>query len=542
MTRFTMDEDITAERPSATDAAPPDERTPHRGPQPTTRRRYLVGAAAVGVAGAAGAYSAPARAETFADEIDAYSERFGTIVDVTEAGADDTGGTSITKVVNKQTADDTLLVFPPGEYFIDDQVRFTGYTNFGMVGNDATLVPADVHDYDGPKYRMFRFGVQYRPGRDLLFEGFTIDQTADDTGVRVLEAFVEDGLEVRDVTVLGQHDSGAFGPALLSVTEPDGSGVVERFEAADGAAWVDDTPDPLGLWRGPTGILLSGYHRGTMELRDCVLGGFPDNGLYGCTNGTVRVVGGHYENSNAASIRLGGTECVVRGATITVDENPAHFRNQRGIRLDDGANCLVDDVTIDLSAPNGHALSVLADVEYARIQNTTVTIAERVNHGIVVSPGAGPAHIFDTDVVIHGGGNAIQIGGTDEGPVVCKGVRVWGQASGAGFRHAIRCNRNDCEFRKIKVWQPGPDYRRGIVFNGDDCLLYDAQFKTRHHPVWVNGDGAWMEANTLESYDDYAAIRLNDRSSTATIKENTLYNGVLDLGCDGLRMYGNVIE
>jgi len=527
---------------STTAAAPPTT-DPATG-LPTTRRRYLAGTVALGVLGGVGLLASPAAAtETFADVLASYSDRFGTIIDVTEAGADNTGNQPITGVLRTLVDDDTLLVFPPGTYAMDEQLRFTGFTNFGLLGNDATIVPANVYDYAGPQYRLFRLGVQYRPGRDLLFRGFTIDQSAPDTGVRVIESFVEDGLEVRDILIQGQHDSGAFGPALTAVMDPAGSGHIQNFSAADGGAWVSDTPDPLGLWRGPTGMLLSKYHAGTLEIRDCTLGGFPDNGLYGHTTGTVNVVGGLFKNSNAASIRLAGTNCTVDGTTVTVDENPAHFRNQRGIRLDEGTGFRISNVTVNLPAPNGDAISVLSGVASARIEGTTVSIGDRVNHGIVISPGAGPADIVDTDVVIDGGGNAIQINGTDEGPVVVEGVSIRGTASGAKFRHAIRCERNGCEFRGVTVRQSGPDKRRAIVFNGDDCLLYKGDFKTTHHPVIDNSAGTWMETNTLESYGGYAAIRLNNSSSDATIKDNTLYYGVLDLGCDGLRMYGNdVVE
>ena len=80
------------------------------------------------------------------------------------------------------------------------------------------------------------------------------------------------------------------------------------------------------------------------------------------------------------------------------------------------------------------------------------------------------------------------------------------------------------------------------MFNGDDCLLYDSVCKSRNQPLWINGDGAWVEANYLESYDDYEAIRLNDGSAGVTIKDNTLVNGILDEGTAGLRMYGNDLE
>lgn len=498
-----------------------------------TRRAYLRGATALGVAGVATGLAAPASAST------SYDSRFSTVIDVVEAGADNTGTESITDVLRNNADDDTLLSFPSGTYYMDEQFRFSGFSNFGMVGSDATLLPAPIGDFQGPTYRLFRLGVTYAPGTDLLIDGFTVDQTADNTGIRVVEAMITDGLEVRNVTVNGKHDSGTWGPGFFSVTDPKGSGVVEAFEAPDGGAWVSDTPNPIGLWRGPTGILLSRYHEGTITLRDCVLGGFPDNGLYGVTNGTVRVVGGTYENSHVASVRLAGQDCLVRDATVRVTENPTHFTNQRGIRLEGGAGFTIDNVSVDLQQPNGHGISIKNDVSSARLESSKVTVADVPNHGIVLSPGCGDVDIVGTDVEIDGSGNAIQINGTDAGKVVCEKVQVWGQASGRTWRHAIRCNRNNCEFRGVEIWQPGPHLRRALVLNGDDCLVYNVLFRSRHHPIVVNGAGEWVQGSTLECYDDYAAIRLNDSSADVTIKDNALKDGVLNKGCARLRMYGN---
>jgi len=489
-------------------------------------RRTFV--AALGVAAVGWAAAGPAAASEYAD-----------VVNVVDEGADDTGGESITPVLyrcRRKYGDDTLLTFPDGTYFMDAQFRFTGFTRFGLTGPGATIVPADYYGFDGPQYRLFRLGTNDDPGRNLQFEGFTVDQTAKDTGIRVLETVVHDGLAVSDITVTGFHDSGTWGPARFCVTDPGGSGTVTRFKAPDGGEKSVNAPGDLD--RGPTGILISRSHRGTIELRDCVLGGFPDNGLYGTSDGTIRVVGGHYENSDTASIRLRGYDCLVKDATVTVDANPQGFANQRGIRLDAGTGFRLSNVTIDLAKPNGHAVTLMDHVGRTRIEDSAITVGDRVNHGIVVESGANATAIVDTDVKLAGGGNAVHIEDGD-GAVVCERMIISGMASGATFRHAIRCNRDGCEFRGLEIWQPGPHKRRAIVFNGDDCLLYDSLCKVRQIPVLVNGTGAWIEANDLESYDDWPAIKLADTSADVTIKDNTLKNGVLNDGSSGLRMYGN---
>lgn len=509
-----------------------DERTD------TSRRSYLE-AVAAGIAlpflgGRAGAAS-PSR-------IDSLSDQYGTVVDVVEAGADDTGTESITPILDAHAGDDTLLVFPPGRYRMTEEFRHCGFNHFGMVGNDATLVPGNYYEFEGPERRLFRLGVYHNPGRDLLVEGFTVDQTAPDTGIRTIEAQVSDGLTVRDIDIVGIHDAGTWGPGLFDVMERDGTGTVERFRARDGGAWVSETPNAGNWWRGPSGILVSRYHRGTVELADCELGGFPDNGVYaGNANGTVVVRGGRYANSHASNIRIGGHHSRIEGATVVVDRNRENFTNQRGIRLDQGSWLQVLDTTVRLDRPNGNAITVLDETESARIRGTTVVQrTERTNQAIVVESEAGPTYVQQSSVEMHGSGNAVEIkGGNDPGEVGCSNLTVTGPASGRVFRNAIRVERDDCQFRGLSIDQPGSHYRRALEINADNCLVYRGRYESTHHPIVVNGTGAWIESVSADSYDDYAAIRLNDSSADAKIKNNSLAGGVLDLGCEGLSMYGN---
>ncbi|ELZ10990.1 hypothetical protein C479_09273 [Halovivax asiaticus JCM 14624] len=472
------------------------------------------------------------------------SDEYGTVVNVADAGADTTGTESITWVLDAHAGDDTLFVFPPGRYRMNEEFRHTGFDHFGMVGTDATIVPGDYYEFEWFNRRLFRLGVYHDPGHDLLVEGFTIDQTAPDTGIRAIEAQISDGLTVRDVTINGTHDSGTWGPGLFDVTDPDGTGIVEGFRAPAGAEWVSNTPNAGNLWRGPTGIMVSRYHRGTVELADCQLGGFPDNGVYaGNANGTVIVRRGVYRNSHASNLRIGGDGSRIVGATVIVDDNHEYFTNQRGIRLDQGSWLQVLDTAVVLEQPNGNGITVLDGVESARIHNSSVTQhTDRTNQAIVVEEFAGPTYVQQSRVEMHGGGNAIEIKGVGEpGEVGCSDVTITGPASGAVFRNAIRCERDNCEFRGLDIDQPGSDYRRALEINADDCLVYEGTYESTHHPIVVTGTGTWIESAEMNSYDGYEAIRLTDTSADVRLKANTLVGGVLDLGCDGLSMSGNAI-
>ena len=152
----------------------------------TSRRSYLKLATAVaasaGVVGTATAGS--------------LDDEYGTVVDVTEAGADPDGNESITPIIEELEGDDTLLKFPPGRYYVDQRIRVTDREHFGMVGDDATLVPATYDEYDDLgdwNYKLFRLGVDYAPMTDLRVENFTVDMSAANTGVRALDVVVAGG-------------------------------------------------------------------------------------------------------------------------------------------------------------------------------------------------------------------------------------------------------------------------------------------------------------------------------------------------------------
>ncbi|QCS42892.1 hypothetical protein [Natrinema versiforme] len=489
------------------------------------RRSYLKGCL-VGLGTAVSAGGVVSATDSENDREDEYE----TVVDVVEAGADDSGSESVTPVLREHVDDDTLLEFPEGRYYMDEQLRLTSFENVGFVGEDATLVPATYREFDGPQYRLFRMGTSDAPGRDLRFEGFHVDQTASETGIRVLSAQVEDGLVVTNVFVDGVHDSGTWGPGLFNVTDPDGSGRVERFCASDGGRHVDETPNAGTMWRGPTGISVDQHHRGTLVFDGCVLGGFPDNGLYvSSETGRVGVDGGRFRNSGTASIRLSGTAGEIRDATITVDENPHDSRGQHAIRLDRGGRFELEGVTVDAPRPNGDAIRVMNDVERASIADSRIAVGDRPNSGIRIDPGVGSATIEDIDIEIDGSGNAVRILGPDATGVDLEDVRITGDAAGTTLRHAIFCERSECRFVGLSVDQRGPDKRRGLELRGDDATVADSEFETTHTPIVVNGaDGVAIEDTRAASAGDGYSLRIIDDSGAVSLAANEFPDGVRD--------------
>lgn len=484
------------------------------------RRSYLssclAGLGAISVAGVAAAHS--------------LEEHYGTVVDVVEEGADDGGNESVTPVLRDLVDDDTLLKFPSGRYYMDEQLRFTDFENVGFVGEDATLVPATYHEFDGPQYRLFRLGTSDSPGRDLRFENFDVDQTAADTGIRVISAEVEDGLSVRRVTVRGVHDSGTWGPGLFNVTAPDGEGHVYSFRASDGGVRVDETPNEGNMWRGPTGIVVNEHHRGALVFENCSLGGFPDNGLYASgETGRIDVERGWFENSATASIRLAGTTGAIRDAVAVVTGNPHDAAGQHAIRLDGGERFELEGVTVDTPRPNGDAIRIMNDVERTAITDSAIKVGYRPATGIRIDPAAGPLTVRNTDIEIHGSANAFRLLGGNGVGADLEDVRITGDAKGMQNRHAIYCERDECRFVNLSIDQPGDYKRRGLELRGEDYLVADGEFETTHTPLVVNGgSGVRIENCDGRSLEGGYSLRITSDSGSVSLANNDFPDGVRD--------------
>lgn len=509
-----------------------------------SRRSFLRGTAATGIS-TLGLLSAVGTGD-----VAAY-EGYDNVVNVVEAGADNTGSESITPVLEDHRADNTAFEFPDGRYYMDSQFRFTGFDNVGFFGQNATLVPANYYDFDGPQYRLFRLGVSYNPGARLQFKGFDVDQTAANTGIRVVEANISDELDVRNIDIYGEHDSGTWGPGMFAITDPNGRGVVDGFRSPDGAVHVSETPNDGNIWRGPTGIMAN-TNVGHLEFKHCQLGGFPDNGLYAVnTDGTIVVNGGVYKNSNGANIRVGGQGSEINYPTVEVDETGPYDRSQRGIRVEKGRKLQVSGAHISVTSPQptSHALSVMNSCESVHIEDTSINITgDKVNHGIVVSPKTGETTIVETDITHEtAGGYPLWILDSDrQEQILAELLTVSGRSGAAhGFRDGIRCERDNCRFSHVTVDQPGRDgaNRNALVTTADDTTVYKGTFRASYRPYIDAGSSNLVRNSDLESYDSgRAAIELYPDVTDAAFKKNRIVNGFRDHGASGTLKWENTYE
>lgn len=461
-------------------------------------------------------------------------DQYRTVVDVRDEGGDASGGESVSALLADLVDDETLLRFPPGRYYMDAQVRASGITNVGLVGDDATLVPADYDDFEGPTYRLFRLGTHYDPGRDIRVADFDVDQRGTGTGIRAFHLSAADSLRLENVDIVGRHDSGTWGPVLVRVTDPGGSGVVSGVRMPDGADWETETPGDL--WRGPTGILVND-HRGHLTVRDCVVNNFPDNGLYVQGEGTVSVRGGRFANSGPVNVRIGAREAAVEGATVVVDDRAPNYRAQIPMRFDYAEAVDVEGVDLALATPNGDALQLRGGVERATIRQSDVSIGAVPASGIVARRGSGPLSVVDVNIDIESSGNAIRALG-DGGSLVVQGGHVGGGATGETLRHAVRCERDGSEFRQLTVDQWGGGRRRGLALLGDDAVVYDCRIQSSDWPVHARGTNVWVEDNYLNSYSGTGSIRIGPSADTVRVKNNELPDGIEDDGGSAVLVTG----
>lgn len=455
---------------------------------------------------------------------------YDTVINVVEAGADNTGGESISPVVQELVDDNTLLKFPEGRYYVDRKVRFTGFENFGIVGDNATLVPAPADEYESES-RMFKFGVHYNPGRNLEVRNFTVDYSAPNTGLRAFDMTVADGLIAENITFEGVHDAGTWGPMHVDIVGSGGYGIVKNVKMPEGGVWTQNTAQdatPSVKW-GPTGFLLSPYHSGRLDVVDTVIGGFPDNGLYDSESpGQVLVKGGRFQNSNSGNIRITGDGSGIYGAHVVVNQNRPEDNGQHGIRLDGGKNLTIADSKIEMTKPNGHAIFARNPVESMMIKDTDVVFRnnnERDSiNAIAMREGAGKLLIDGGSIVQDHAGNALELL-EGEGPAVVKGLSVKGESTGeTGGRNAIYCKRNGSEFHNLDVDLPNGSRRRALGIFADNVLVKGGNYASSGRPITIEGTDVLVRNVTAGSYNGDVAVKVVDGS--AKLLDNTLYEGV----------------
>jgi len=280
-------------------------------------------------------------------------------VNVVEAGASPDGDEPTVPILDDIVGDATTIAFPPGEYLLTQEWRVKSFDDLTILGDDATFRVEEGYDDN-----LFVLGNP-DGANGLTVAGLAFDVSAPETGARPIQGMVSDGLLVRDVTVAGHQDVDQDS-VRFDVTDPDGTGVVERLRLPDGG----DPEYPI------TGCYVGEDHTGTLRFVDCHVAGFPDNGLYASpATGAVIVEGGRYENNDISNVRVSGP-AEVRDVHVRCDTAPDGFSNMRGIRLREGRDIIVEGCTIEMDRVTGSdgAITMSTWLDAATIRDTQIDV------------------------------------------------------------------------------------------------------------------------------------------------------------------------
>lgn len=405
-----------------------------------------------------------------------FADEYGTLVDVVEAGADPAGEETIEPVLQSVADDDTLLYFPEGTYRMGGAIDFPTFRNLALVGGPATIVPES--GYEGYLLLLGWDGG----GRRARVENLTFDLRAPDAGARPLQVLAND-LQVRDVSVVGRQNRGR-GMMRFDVTDPDGTGVVERMALPDGAA----------VETGTVGCLVGPASTGHITFRDCHVEGFPNNGLYASpAKGSVLVEGGYYANNGIANVRVSG-DAVVRGVHVRCDDSSRRLNNMRGIRLRHGRSILVEDCTVELVDVTYSEGAIILEslLESATVRDTTVLVDVDDVYALHVKS---PAR-----------GNPEEGADPADRNVVFEGVSIAGSAANRSTVRVV--DRDDCRFDRLCLHQTGPN-RNGLH------LVRSPGNVLSHALIDVTGEAFVLEQSPLEKINVTVADSTGDAGADA---------------------------
>lgn len=353
------------------------------------------------------------------------ASEYNRVVDMVEAGADNSGDEPIDDVFSEQARDDTLLKFPEGRYRAN-HLGLYGLRHFAMVGENATLVPGNDYEKDW---------ITGMAERDVRIENFTIDSTEQGVSPQ-MDVNVDDDLVVRNIHKHGRNDQEGVALGFHTNTE-SGTALVENVRATDGGKCV--------------GMYVES--EGPVVVRNCHLAGFQDNGLYASVGtAPVRVEGGTFRNNNVAQVRLGSPNSYVKGARIGVDRKVPSDQdnvNMRGVRISDGPGPVkIEDCDIRMTGGEGSGGIVGAfDGGSFDVRNTRIYVGE--DYTTVGSDGSRTSFGIFVDTWTDG----------QSGSRTVENVSITG---GGTFRSAVLIRRDDNTLRNCCINQSGKG-RNGIT-------------------------------------------------------------------------------
>lgn len=429
---------------------------------------------------------------------DQYIDRFDTIYDVTEEGADPTGEEVVDSHIQPLVDDDTLLWFPPGTYRLDD-LAVEDVTNFGIATNEATLKL-------NRRGRAIFLGC--RRVTDLLIDGFTIDNTVSNTAAWCDVRCVGGQNIIRNYTVSGFVDVTSRTNGFTIMVE--GASTSVEFDTVDlgnggiggAAAFVFPRREFYDQSR----------EAGSLTFRDCVMKDWGVEGLYASAHeGPIRVIGGEYANNALAQIRVGAgnapEKTIVRDVSVTVDKIPEYIseesRTLRGIWLKEGDKAVIENCDVTLKNLDRHETpgAIIINNQFGRatIRDSTINTEAVSRPAIVVKR---PTDTYDPG----------WMPSLDKLPeqwnVNLENVTITGESPET---ESIRISgRNGCTISDVSIDKSGNQAGGLHLSNVDDCALESGSIATEQFPVVIDFDGK-----------DECVLEISDPSLTSTDVESS---------------------
>ncbi len=387
----------------------------------------------------------------------AYEDRFRNVVDITDDpyNADSTGEEPIDDALMMAWEDDTLIVFPQGQYKMNQSFRRTGWRDVGLVGQNAVIRHGEVeaisgHTVDEGEYRggtmLFQIGTADQPHQgELVFGGFIFDWARENAGMRGLYAMVGDRAEIRNIAFNGVHDLGTHGNMRVATMAPDAFAHVDSVDMSGGGMHYADTINTrqtenydgstsdggFGQSWSTTGIAGHTSMSGTTLFENVICGPWPDNGMYVQGGGRQIVRNCITSNSGTSNIRFNHTDdwepipeldenedgeltrdgpygqSTVEGCVVIIDRMPSGVHDaQRSIWHYAGEGMIRDcEVTIAHESESGgaagnFAIGTRSGVTESVIENCRISLFEPAD--AFYSGTSAPVTLRDVDIVADG--------------------------------------------------------------------------------------------------------------------------------------------
>lgn len=458
-------------------------------------------------------------------DIDGWS-----VVDMETAGADPTGNESITPVWDTEKSDNTILVFPAGEYYVGRTLEANGITGLKVWAPSEDVTFSVDSNTSGPETppRVVNLGRGANKSKNIQVHGITVDRDGVFAGVTGWYWRVTGTRNsMRKSGVIGRatgSDDAQHGCSLW-VHDRNSQIVLDRCYFPDGADAVasSSSNDAVGIFIAAT--------RGTKYIYNCEVGNFANNGIYATgdsasisgdrVGGPVNVIGGVYYNSNREQVRIGPGGSTVRDTYCYVD-SPNPNGTERGIWLQDGraVSAVGNRIVIEAGSGNNYGVYV-TQCRSATVKDNYIAVDGDSKGGIRINPSN-----EQNSGTVRLEGNDVQLNGTTRGYDIRRAGTVLVDCAvyGSDCEFGFLFDRPDCRVVRPRVDTNG----NGDAING----TFDADRLTIKNPRVINASRpSGLSGDDIDLVDVDPAI-LDPSNINAGVRQR--WNGIIGGGRGGV--------